>query len=504
MTGGRLSGNAAGPIINFWFNPFDIPLSDPWHQKASLHNPITCEPMAPNPPDNPAVDCIMAPSGQGYDCTGNCLNGGRYYPTNISLTTTTPAIADAILTMSGVNKGGQGNNNSVERFNPDLGNDGTWDIISKNIPIDRLDTNQQYPRLHLFPDGYVFYSGSDPQTQLFNPNLPSTDPLQWQLKAMNRCERVHGISVLLPFVLAPNGLLPNGSNDPGAQVLVAGGHNHHPGNASLCPLLPPNNAPTVQKTADVYNYKTDTWDAVADMTMPRDMHQAVLLPDGKVVILGGEDKVCVDIVNDCPGTTACEPVYTGDLYNPITKTWTQIPAPPISQQRPRQYHSGAILLPDASVLVDGGETDYHCYSGMTAQIYKPGYFFRPTARPVFHPTNPFPNGNQMIYGQAFTINAPNADQIAKVVLIRSSSVTHSFNPDQRYLELYITSRPQGNSSLVVMPPANQNLAPLGYYMLFLVKETTPGNIDTRISSVAKFVQLVTPTFQQSLRTRPRR
>ena len=42
------------------------------------------------------------------------------------------------------------------------------------------------------------------------------------------------------------------------------------------------------------------------------------------------------------------------------------------------------------------------------------------------------------YGQTFSVQTPDAPEIAKVVAIRLSSVTHSVNNDQRYIELGFT------------------------------------------------------------------
>lgn len=412
----------------------------------------------------------------------------------MTLTSAGLSITDAVLTFSGTTKNISGVlNNSVEIYNPDAVPTDTWTIRSTNIPIDALGL--LYPRMTLFPDGKVFYSGHQAQSYLFDPSRPLGDPLQWTAAAANTNDRHQGSAVLLPLVLNASGNITNN-----VTILTMGGCD--PNLNSDC------HSPAILKTATKYSRNGNSWTSAGSMITERDMLNAVLLPDGKVLVTGGQKDDCADIINNCPGVGGhCIPVYTGELYDPVANTWTEIPPPPTEQQRPRQYHSGGILLPDASVLVDGGETDANrlCFPNKSAQIYKPGYFFRPdnTTRPIFDLANPFPGGNIMYYGQTFTINAPNANQIAKVVLIRTSSVTHSFNSDQRYLELNIASRPNGNS-LVVNAPANQNIGPLGYYMMFLVKETTPGNIDTRIPSEAKFVQLSTANFLRSLQTRPRR
>jgi hypothetical protein len=84
------------------------------------------------------------------------------------------------------------------------------------------------------------------------------------------------------------------------------------------------------------------------------------------------------------------------------------------------------------------------------------------------------------YGQAFSVQTPNAASIGKITWIRIGSVTHSFNQNQRLN--YLTFSVSGSGSLNVTAPASANLAPPGDYLLFLV--------DTRgVPSVAKIVRI---------------
>jgi Domain of unknown function (DUF1929) len=68
------------------------------------------------------------------------------------------------------------------------------------------------------------------------------------------------------------------------------------------------------------------------------------------------------------------------------------------------------------------------------------------------------------------------------VLMKAGSVTHSFDMDQRYVGLQFTA---ASGTLTVTGPPNSNVAPPGYYMLFLVnKAGTP--------SLASWVQVSGP------------
>jgi hypothetical protein len=96
---------------------------------------------------------------------------------------------------------------------------------------------------------------------------------------------------------------------------------------------------------------------------------------------------------------------------------------------------------------------------LSAQFYSPPYLFK-GARPAIASAPP-----STTYGATMTVSTPDAARIASVAFIRLGSVTHAINMDQRFLPLSFTP---GSGSLSVQAPATANLAPPGYYMLFLV------------------------------------
>jgi predicted phage tail protein len=120
-----------------------------------------------------------------------------------------------------------------------------------------------------------------------------------------------------------------------------------------------------------------------------------------------------------------------------------------------------MLLPDGRILLAGsGRLDGSLMPNeQTAEIFSPPYLNQ-GARPTITsaPT-------RMQYGTSFTVDTPDADSIAKVALIRTGSVTHGLNMDQRYMEATFTKQ---SGKLVIDAPANSNLAPPGVYYVFLV------------------------------------
>jgi hypothetical protein len=137
---------------------------------------------------------------------------------------------------------------------------------------------------------------------------------------------------------------------------------------------------------------------------------------------------------------------------------------------PRLYHSTALLLPDGKVLVAGGGR--FGVNQFNAEVFSPPYLFkgpRPTITSA--PAT-------LQYGASFTVGTPNGASITKISLLRLGAVTHSFNFDQRFLQLTFQAASGG---LSVRAPADANLAPPGYYLLFLVNSNG-------IPSVARIVQ----------------
>ena len=192
------------------------------------------------------------------------------------------------------------------------------------------------------------------------------------------------------------------------------------------------------------------WQQIGSMAFPRTFHVMTTLPDGNVLVTGGgRTSGFADLPNA---------VHQAELWSPTTQTWSTLG----SMASPRLYHQTATLLPDGRVLVTGSGRGFgraDATDQLSAEVFAPPYLFK-GARPVISSTP-----TQLSINQVFTVQTPDAARIAKVVLIRNGSVTHTFNMDQRYVPLSFTA---GSGSLTVTAPATSNLVPPGNYMLFLV------------------------------------
>ncbi len=177
---------------------------------------------------------------------------------------------------------------------------------------------------------------------------------------------------------------------------------------------------------------------------------SVVLADGKVMASGGSRK------NNDADTAAMSP----EIWDPETELWTVVSG----YKWPRLYHSNSVLLQDATVMILGGGnpgpvTNYN------AEIFSPPYLYDAEGslaeRPVI---NWAPEKGA--YGQAITLQT-DASAVAKVSFIKTTSVTHSFNVEQRYRELAFTT---GTDSIQVQLPISATDATPGFYLMFVLNE----------------------------------
>ncbi len=106
---------------------------------------------------------------------------------------------------------------------------------------------------------------------------------------------------------------------PDGRVLVAGGQG----------------SDTILASAEIYDPLSNSWAIVPSMNMARERHTATLLPDGRVLVAGGLSS----------GTI----LASAEIYDPLTNSWAIVPP----MNRTRYLHTATLLL-DGRVLVVGG------------------------------------------------------------------------------------------------------------------------------------------------------
>jgi hypothetical protein len=293
-----------------------------------------------------------------------------------------------------------------------------------------------YPSMILMQDGRLFYTGS----HVFGDGLPGSGSSIYNYQAntitpvnglQNKDQRDQSMSVLLPP-----------AQDQRVLTLGGGNINTNPDANRLTDLIDLKQATPTYTAGPLLPTGTLTG-GVPETTSQGKMYvSAVLLPDGKVFETGG------GLHN------RADPVYEASMFDPATNTFTPGMA---TDPVPRTYHSSAFLLPDGRVMSVGNNPGDGSFD-MRMSIYSPPYLFKGARPQILSVAD-----NQWAYGSTDTITVDGP--ILKASLIRPEAVTHSSDPNQRYVDLPMTVT--GNT-IGLNLTSNPNLAPPGWYMLFVV------------------------------------
>lgn len=315
-----------------------------------------------------------------------------------------------------------------------------------------------YPFMHLLPNQRIFVH-SEQITRVYNyhANKWETSPQTGKIMAIrtqyqySRTNPVQGTSVILPF---------KQNEEKYARIMIIGG-----GGDSEDPKM---DTPATN-SCEILDFSQPelVWRYTTKMNFRRVMPDAIILPDGKILVLNGCERGKSDEGQD--------PVLIPELYNPINESWTKLS--PMNVKR--LYHSTALLLPDGRVITAGTDKEWNkgenIHDEYRIDVFSPPYLSeesRPEIKDVIE---------QVQYGENLTIECDNAEEILSVALLRPSSVTHSLNTDQRYIELEIINR--NKVFLTAKIPSDPSIAPRGYYMLFILdNKQTP--------SKSRFVRVV--------------
>jgi hypothetical protein len=445
---------------------------------------------------------IFDPVTRSWSQSG-AMKYGRWYPTAITL-------ADGrLLVASGVTKllkpaypshpTDSGTNvTETETYDPATGK---WTenpaTASRDLPL--------FPRLHLLPDGKVFYNAAG---QSFNPAGQSYGEALWNEAAVYDPRAQSWTQLGVPGLeSAPSGP-PSGLGNPAGDVQGTGIPGLGPDIAIpgfrgstfsiMLPLRPdasgsyasasfltaggvlnPPSPGSYFATSDSRITTIDTAHGdlmstvpTGDLGEPRWYASGVLLPTGEVLAFNGSDR------DEVAGPGVEFPVQKTELFDPATKTWTAL----ASSHQPRTYHNTAALLPDGRVLIGGHAPISTLYANDTTipggfaphdgrdpsfEIYSPPYLFK-GPRPRIDNA---PGLDRIAYGSTFHVNTHEADDIDSVVLVRNPSVTHLIDADQRNVVLRVTKR--AGDDLAVAAPPNGAVAPPGPYMLFVIRDGVP-------------------------------
>lgn len=351
-----------------------------------------------------------------------------------------------------------------------------------------------YPYISLNPDGRVFIASPSA--------IPAVDSAKSRLLDPYATNSGGGLGV---YTGVSN---PAHPHTDGSSVMYAPGKVLMLGGNTLAA------GAVTTNTAEAIDFTTGApvWTPVGTMAWGRHYPNATLLPDGKVLVTGGT--TCGGSNNlDCgPGGSYGGAVQTPELWDPSNPTqWRQMNA--TTSGVPRVYHSVAMLMPDARVLVGGGglpyatgettpggvlctgtnEATFACkHAGhKDVEYFSPPYLFNADGTQATRPVITEAPAS-LAYGQEFTLDIGNisGSDITEVVLVRLPSVTHTYNQDQRRISLkFAWAGPIkliGNYNILnVNGPASGLECPPGPYMMFVIRDNGGRNTP----SIAKIVRV---------------
>lgn len=238
------------------------------------------------------------------------------------------------------------------------------------------------------------------------------------------------------------------------------------------------------------------WKIVGKMYQPGRQNYATPLPDGTIVLLGGNGGTLPGIeawslhmqhYNPSKGGAfvydKTKP-FAGDATNSVKKLAKTL--------IPRDEHGIIQLFPDATVYLGGqnrnglvrlgdpaaplGDSDLGVPVG---QLFRPPYLFDKNAFPIANRPAITKAPTTVDFGKPFKIDIASLKEIKGVSMIRTGAMSHSLNSDIRLVKVAFTHN--GTTGLTVFPPKLAGTAIGGYYMLFLVDKAGVPSMGVKVA-----------------------
>ncbi len=219
---------------------------------------------------------------------------------------------------------------------------------------------------------------------------------------------------------------------------------------------------------ETYDVATETWSLTSNPELVRFQTEVVQLPDGRVLVAGGETEFASPPVPQVLGI-----VKWCDLYDVATNTWRRV----ADMNWHREYHAVTLLVPDGRVLTTGGTRIKFQVGPTTADIeaYSPPYLFRGVRPEIVSVSK-----TDLARGSFLTVELAFESSITSLELVGMQTTTHWVDGGiPRHICLPVQ---QNGTTITTELPANPNIAMLGHYMLFAMVDDIP--------SVGRIVKIV--------------
>jgi hypothetical protein len=236
-----------------------------------------------------------------------------------------------------------------------------------------------------------------------------------------------------------------------------------------------------------------------NMIQGRTMGQFIILPDGKMLVVNGgangtagyAQQTNLTPLNQMPfgESLAAGPIGQPAIYDPNAPAGSRWSNTGLATSNiARLYHSSAILLPDASVMIAGSNPNIDVnLSTIYPTTYKAEYFYPPyfsaktRPKPTGIPTTLSYGGDPFdvtVPANSYSGSANSAAANTTVVLSRGGFTTHGMNMGQRHLQLNNTYTVNSDGSItlhVAQVPPNPSILTPGPALCFVVVNGIPSN-----------------------------
>lgn len=185
------------------------------------------------------------------------------------------------------------------------------------------------------------------------------------------------------------------------------------------------------------------WQRITDLLVPTVQNSAAVLPDGKILVIGGRDSMQYQMFDPADGSRQAL----------------------ISSSVPRHDHATLLVTPSGGAWVMGGNRvnllpANENQAVPVLEFYKPPYLFK-GPRPVI-----LKGPEKITYGQNFKLDVSGDLGSGSVALLRTGPTTHNWSWGNSYVRLPFVK--EGNGKLRVTAPPLPGLAVAGDYLLFVV------------------------------------
>ncbi|KAF9306675.1 hypothetical protein BGZ74_004373 [Mortierella antarctica] len=360
-----------------------------------------------------------------------------------------------------------GGSNESLAINREATNNPTFELYPKpagyqpvvlQFMIDAMPYNL-YPNVYSLPDGNI-YIFANQKSMIYNVQRQEVIKNLPDIPGGARSYPLTGSHVLLPL---------DPAKSYAHEILVCGGSEAWSTRARA-----------IQSCGRINLNDTDPQWEMDQMPTPRLMSDAVILADGKIMLLNGAQ------VGYAGFLRASDPIYTPVVYDPeapLGQRWTEW----VPSNIARMYHSVAMLLPDGTVFVAGSNQNSEVRfenvpfpTEYRVESFTPPYLTTDLPRPEILSEIPA----QLKYDQEFevTIDVKDTERYEPEITFmfgRRGFVTHSTHMSQRMTKLVAKKVSEEGTKITytVSSPPTANLMPPGPHYIHVLNNGVPSHAE---------------------------